>query len=102
MTDKIKYIHSPTGLKNWFLAAKPGHQAVYHSSDWKRDRDLFKAARKYFDLDGVILYQRPSDYDHDVIEWVAQRCSSRAAAWVARMSASVPSPYNRYAHEASA
>lgn len=88
-------------FKAWAEDAQPGDKFVYEPTGQQ-----LTFARKLFDADKVILFQRPVNVRFDngapagrYFEHVAERVSDRASGWLKRMSAATPAPYNRFAHE---
>jgi len=89
-------IRNRAAFTRWADAAQPGDIAVYHKSDRTRNILLFQAARALFDDDRVILYQH---HEMDgTFTYCAQRCSTRTAGWLNRLSAAVHAPTGKYAY----
>lgn len=91
-----KTITNRTQFIKWADTALPGHTAIYHRSDVARNELLFQQARALFAEDKVILFQRIAL--DGAWEYCAQRCSSKTAGWLNRLSAAVHAPVNRYAY----
>lgn len=81
-------------FREWVEQAQPGAEAVYGPH-------LMATARKFFDEDKAILYQRRVRFNSgpDMFTHHAQRVSTRAAGWLALMSKSTAAPHNPRAHE---
>lgn len=95
MTTKTT-IRSRAAFARWADTAQPGDVAIYHNSGKTRNELLFQAARGLFDDDRVILYQHHAA--GDTFDYCAQRCSTRTAGWLNRLSAGIHGPENKYAY----